>query len=126
MISHVAASNDGTATASGHSETVLKLTLTVNNPSTGTIELQLNDFSVIPVGGPAAYSWNDYDTAGLTSYNSLFWPIDARYPNEDPVVVLSGMQKTGAVTVQVPAASHYQIVWGAPSSGKIAATFSAP
>ncbi len=88
--------------------------------------MQLNDFSVIPVGGPAAYSWNDYATTGLSSQNSLFWPIDAKAPNEDPTVILSGVQKVGAVTVQVPSASRYQIVWGAPSSGKIAATFNAP
>ena len=101
--------------------------MTVENPSTGTVGLVLNDFSVIPIGGPYSYSWNDYDTNGLSQSNSLFWPIDARTPNEDPLYILSGYSKTGAVTVQVPAASRYELVWGTPSAaGKVAATFNAP
>jgi hypothetical protein len=90
------------------------------------VALQLNDFSVIPVGGAATYSWNDYATAGLTQENSLFWPIDASAPAADPRYIQSGTRVTGSVTVQVPPASQYEIVWGTPNSGQVAATFNAP
>ncbi|MGC8488366.1 MAG: hypothetical protein ACP5QO_09145 [Clostridia bacterium] len=122
----MSAVNEGTADASGHAENLLLVHLTVANPSTGTVELALNDFAVVPVGGPAAYSWNDYSTTGLSQGNSLFWPVDAQNPNTDPVYILSGGASSGAVTVQVPSASRYEIVWGSPASGQVAATFNAP
>src|SRR5579875_1859602 len=126
IITKVSASNDGTGSASGHTENVLLVNLTIQNPSTGNVELALNDFAVVPVGGPYAYSWNDYDTSGLSQGNSLFWPVDAQNPNTNPVTILSGSSASGAVTVQVPSASRYEIVWGSPSSDQVAATFSPP
>jgi hypothetical protein len=125
-IESVTVTRDGVANASGKTEPVLLLTLTILNPSSGIVALQLNDFSVVPAGGPYQYSWNDYDPTGLTASNSLFWPIDPTTPTADPRYILSGTRVTGSVTVQVPSAASYDIVWGTPTSDNVAATFQAP
>lgn len=116
---------DGTASTSGVSEAVYLVTITVHNPTSGVVNLYLNDFSAVKPGGPFKYSWNDYVTSGLSSQNSLFpWPVHPSTPASNMRYVFPGNSITGAVTVEVPAgSSQYQMVWGAPNSGSIAATF---
>jgi hypothetical protein len=115
----------GTAKDSGKPLPVYALKLQIYNPTPAIIMLALNDLAVVPVGGPPAYSWNDYNTTGLTKTTSLFWPLgNPANPSATFIDVNAGSRVTGLLNVEVPVASRYNVVWGAPSSGQVAATFS--
>ncbi len=115
----------GTATTSGSRLPVWLLRLSITNPTTAMVPLVLNDFSVIASGATPTYSWNDSAAGALTSANSMFWPISTSDPAAHPAYVPSGATVTGDVTVEVPTSAQYRWVWGSPSSGATATTFSA-
>lgn len=119
----VAMTQVGTADTSGVSLPVWLVRLSITNPTTAMVPLELNDFSVVPVGSAGVYSWNDSDASALTATNSLFWPIDTADPGAHPAFIASGATVTGDVTVEVKSAAHYNWVWGNPASGTIATTF---
>jgi hypothetical protein len=114
----------GTAKQDGAALDVYQLKLQVYNSTPAIIVLALDDFSVEPAGGPTNYSWNDLTTTGLTASTSLFWPVAApATPASVTATINAGATVTGLVNVEVPAASSYDVVWGAPSSGDVATTF---
>jgi hypothetical protein len=114
----------GTARDSGRPLTLYGVKLAIYNPTPAIIRLALNDLTVVPVGGPDQYAWNDYNTTDLTASDSLFWPVtDPANPSSTFVIIDAGSRLTGLVNVEVPAAAHYDVVWGAPNSGQVAATF---
>jgi len=119
----VAMTQVGTANTSGANLPVWLVRLSITNPTTAMVPLELNDFSVVPVGSAGVYSWNDSDAAALTATNSLFWPIDTTDPGAHPAFIASGATVTGDVTVEVKSAARYDWVWGNPASGTIATTF---
>ncbi|MCY0881123.1 MAG: hypothetical protein OWS74_03930, partial [Firmicutes bacterium] len=101
----------GTATSSGHTLDLVKMQLHFANPTSGIIQLALNDFEVIVPGQPA-YSWNDYADTSLTASTSLFsLPVTASVPASAVVDVFPGQSTSGYVTVQVPSARTYDLVW---------------
>jgi hypothetical protein len=114
----------GTADDSGKALPLYQLKIEVYNPTPAIIPLALNDLTVVPVGGADQYSWNDYQSTGLTAQTSLFWPIShPTDPTQVSIIVNAGSRVTGLLNVEVPAASHYDLVWGAPHSGDVAGTF---
>jgi hypothetical protein len=119
----VAMTQVGTATTSGTRLPVWLIRLSVTNPTTAMVPLELNDFSVVPVGAAGTYSYNDSAAAALTSANSLFWPIDVQDPGAHPAFIPSGATVTGDVTVEVKSAAQYRWVWGSPATGTTATTF---
>lgn len=116
--------SEGTAASSGRSLSLLRLKVTVTDPTSSMIALSMNDFAVMP-SGQTGYvsSWNDYTTKGLTSSNTLFpFPFSPKSPQSYTILTRTGVSVTGDITVQVPNASQYRIVW-ASSHGKVAAQF---
>ncbi len=121
-VSHIA--TEGQQTQNGVSLNVLALTVTIANPTSAMIPLHLNDFTVEKQGAAHyAYSNNDVSAAGLTSSTSLFTlPVDATHPGSVTMYIQPGSSNTGVVTVEVPPASAYQVLWAGRSTP--AATFS--
>ena len=117
----------GTERFGGSTLDVYQLKLQVYNSTPAIIVLALNDFSTEPASGTTNYSWNDYARSSLTQSTSLFWPVTtASTPASVTTTIDAGTRVTGMVNVAVPTASSYAIVWGAPNSGDVAATFSPP
>ncbi len=113
-VSVLGATPEGESSASGHLLSVYRLTLQVENPTSGMIGLALNDFSV--QSGHSAYAWNDYAAKGLTAGNSLFaFPLTPQSPASDVTQIIPGRPLTADITVQVPAAAAYQLDWNGTS-----------
>ncbi|MDA8200611.1 MAG: hypothetical protein M0Z54_14520 [Thermaerobacter sp.] len=115
----------GTATTSGNRLPVWLVRLSITNPTTALVPLMLNDFTVVPSGATGTNSYNDSAAGALTSTNSLFWPISTSDPAAHPAYIPSGATVTGDVTVEVSTATQYRWVWGSPTTGTAATTFSA-
>lgn len=114
-VSVLGATPEGESSASGHLLSVYRLTLQVENPTSGMIGLALNDFSV--QSGPLAYAWNDYAAKGLTAGNSLFaFPLTPQSPASDVTQIIPGRPLTADITVQVPPAAAYQLDWNGTSN----------
>ncbi len=102
---------EGQASSSGTPLSLYLVKLSVYNPTSSLVALALNDFAVVTVGS-TAYSWNDYATTGITSTTSFFpFPIHASVPGSDTVNIFPDQTHTGYVTVQVPTATHYDLIW---------------
>ncbi|POB10312.1 hypothetical protein CO251_10185 [Sulfobacillus sp. hq2] len=111
----VAAVPEGTSTVSGQRLNVYRLTVTVDNPTSGIIGLALDDLAVDANG--ASYAWNDYVQQGLTASNSLFaFPLTPKSPASDVTQILPGRPLTAELTIQAPSASQYVLVWNGTST----------
>ncbi|MHB1610844.1 MAG: hypothetical protein ACYCT0_04040 [Sulfobacillus sp.] len=111
--------NEGHATSSGASLSLYRIGLSVYNPTSSVVSLALNDFTVV-VPGSTAYSWNDYATNGLSAGTSFFsYPIDASAPGSDVVHVFPDQTHTGEVTIQVPSASQYVLIWNTGATSPV-------
>ncbi|PSR34408.1 MAG: hypothetical protein C7B46_05690 [Sulfobacillus benefaciens] len=102
---------EGKASSSGTPLSLYLIKLSVYNPTSSLVSLALNDFTVVTAGS-TAYSWNDYVTTGITGTTSFFpFPIHASVPGSDTVNIFPDQTHTGYVTIQVPAADHYDLIW---------------
>ncbi len=106
---------EGTRMVNGQRLNIYLLTLKVENPTSGMIGLALDDVSV--QANHRLYSWNDFSLTGLTKSNSLFgYPPTPKDPDGDVTQILPGRPLTGDITVQVPSASQYQLVFNGTST----------
>jgi hypothetical protein len=102
---------EGQASSSGAPLSLYLIKLSVYNPTSSLVSLALNDFTVVTAGS-TAYSWNDYVTTGITATTSFFpFPIHASVPGSDTVNIFPDQTHTGYVTIQVPTAAHYDLIW---------------
>lgn len=115
---------EGTATTTGTPLNLYLLKITVTNPTSSVISIALNDFTVSPLSHPGTYSWNDYVTTGITSSNSLFpFPLYPRSPRATVLNAFPSQSYTGLVTIQVPSASKYGLMWNQSGTTNALATF---
>ncbi len=107
---------EGTSTSSGKNLAVYRIGLSLYNPTSSVVTLTLNDFTVDPTGS-TAYSWNDYVTTGISSGTSLFpYPLHPEHPGASTINVFPDATDKGYVTIQVSAASRYQLTWNTGST----------
>ncbi|MDA8192857.1 MAG: hypothetical protein M0Z53_02490 [Thermaerobacter sp.] len=115
---------EGTATASGKSLNLYLVRFSIENPTSAMISLTLNDVTAVPAGQSYSYSWNDYASTGLSSGTSLFpYPLTPKTPSSTVLNIFPAQTVSGDITVQVPAASSYQVKWGDSDSATVVATF---
>ncbi len=118
--------SQGSTTINGHRLDVYSLNVSVHNPTSAMIPLNLNDFTAEPLHqGAYSYSYNDVKTSQLQANTSLFpLPVKASSPSSVVRYVKPGASVHGLVTVMLPPSSSYQVVWS--DSNHAATTFQVP